>query len=198
MMTQERCCINVGPQYDQFLIPDLEPNDRCNLRCPVKLDKEEDVRININIITDFLKTEFSINDEDVEISTYSGKSPFYPKTINGIRYEIDDIDSGIVGEIFVIFSQDAQPYYIFRTEISYEPDRKKMTELVKELGLKMNLQGFHRESAYRQPLFYQRYNEFGAESFIEFLGNVAFIAEAYPLQMPKYKQYANEPTVPMW
>jgi hypothetical protein len=198
MVVQERCCTNIGPQYETFVTSNLGSYEACNVSCPIRLEKEAEVRINIVIITEFLKTELSLTDENVEISTYSGKSPFYPQTINGIRYELEDTNSGIVGEIFIIFSQDAQPYYIFRTQIAYEPDHKQMTEFIKELGLTMNMQGFRRESAYRQPVFYLRYDRFDTESFIDFLGIIAFIAEAYPLQMPRWKQYAQQPTVPMW
>ena len=198
MVVQERCCINIGPQYETFVTSNLGSYEACNVSCPIKPEKEQEVRINIGIISEFLKTELSLKDEDIEISKYSGKSLFYSQTINGVRFELDDVNSGIVGEIFTIFSQDAQPYYIFRTEIAYDPDHNQMIELVKELGLTMNMQGFRRESAYRQPLFYQKYNILDIESFIEFVGSIAFIAEAYPLQMPRWKQYAHEPTVPTW
>lgn len=198
MTVPYRCCINIGPQYEKFVTSNLGSYEACNVSCPVKVEKEQEVRMYINAITDFLKTEFNIKDEDVEISTYSGKSPFHSHTINGVRYEINDIDSGIIGEIFVIFNQDAQPYYIFRTEISYDPDSKMMVNLVKEIELTMNMQSFYRESAYRQPIFYQRYYKFDIETFIEFLGDIVFIAEAYPLQMPRYRQYADQHTVPMW
>lgn len=198
MVIQERCCVNIGPQYEKFVTSNLETYEQCNVSCSVRPEIEQEVRTHINNITDLLTTEFSLKEENIEISKYSGKSPFYSQTINGIRYELDDPNSGIVGELFVIFSRDAQPYYIFRTEIAYEPEHSVMTELIKELGLTMNMQDFlTRESAYRQPIFYKKYDRFETQTFVEFLGNIAFIAEAYPLQMPR-KQYAEEPTTPIW
>ncbi len=198
-MTQERCCVNIGPQYEQFVTTNLGKLEQCDISCPVKPEKEPEVLIQINNISDLLKSEFNLKEENIEISRYSGKSQFHSRSINGVRYEIDDPkNSGIVGEIFAIFNREAQPYYIFRTEIAYEPEHKEMTELAKELGLVMNMQDFiHRVSAYRQPIFYQKYDSFDIESFVEFLGNIAFIAGAYGLQMPK-KQYAGEPSTPMW
>ncbi len=206
MVASDIACPTVGPQYSRFVSDEEGLN-----ASPVELEKSEEMEKRIVEISLFLMEQYGVDDTNIELSIYSGKSP-WPGTINGVRYELNDIKYKIMGEIFIVFmvytstSQpyytfSTRPYYIFRTEIdkapgvsmeAYNTFAKDIVALSDSLELRMNFkEAYIRDSPYWEPIFYQKQEKVDVSTFKKFMEHITYIAKAFPLKMPKRRQYAD-------
>lgn len=208
MVREERSCITYGPSYGEL----VQGEDTYSWF--VEPEKQDEIRKEIDEITTFLKSEYGMMNKNVSISVYTGKTSDIPRPnyINGARYRLHDATHKIIGEIFILFKTKMEerdclheqrnatkvthPYYVFITEIDnipycsmdmYKTFTNQIIDLSKALGLKMNFEFVeNRKSPYWQPIFYKKQQKVDVIYFKQFLDDITYIADAFPLKLPTY------------
>lgn len=204
-------CKTMSPQYAGV----VEQNEENLMSWYSDDDKQDEIRKEIESITEFLKSNYGLIDKNKEISVYTPKDVSKPHYINGARYELDDIRQEIIGEIFIGFMTPRHigfgdyiyPYYIYRTEIDkipidkipynpveiYTRFRIEIVELSEALGLKMNKIEHIKENIYTEPIFYQRQEKVDLNSFKRFVEDITYIGkkDTFPLRVPRMRWYSG-------
>jgi len=206
-MTKETHCTTYGVPYGT-IVEKNEDSAKDLYSWYSDPDDQDHIRREIDNITEFLKSNYKLIDENIEIST-TEKVPTSP--IIGIRYELDDVRL-LVGEVFIVFMRDFKkgmtyPYYIYRAEVSKIPVDKipcdcvyvymKFRETVIELSDALGSEGINvdknlfREDIYTEPTFYQRQEKIDVNSFKQFIKNMSYIGTIFPLRVTKMRWYSS-------